>query len=97
MGKNKKVIGLMKDELGGKITKFVGLRPKIYSYLVDDGNEDKKAKDPKKWVIKKPLKCKDYKNCLKASQVINLVNYLEKKWINVDNLNEDKKEFIKIG
>ena len=48
MGKNKKVIGLMKDELGGKITKFVGLRPKIYSYLVDDGNEDKKAKDPKK-------------------------------------------------
>ena len=32
--KKKKVIGLIKDELGGKIvTKFVGLRAKTYSYL----------------------------------------------------------------
>ena len=43
--KNKKVIGLMKDELGRKImTKFVALRPKTYSYLTDDCEEDKKAK-----------------------------------------------------
>ena len=53
-GKNKKGVGLVKDELGGKIiTKFVGLRAKTYSYLIDDGSEDKKAKSTKKCVIKK--------------------------------------------
>ena len=42
----------MKDELGGKImAKFVGLRPKTYSFLMDDGNKDKKAKATKKCVI----------------------------------------------
>ena len=47
-GKNKKVIGLMKDELGGKIiTEFFTLRPKTYSFLTDDGKEDKKAKGAK--------------------------------------------------
>ena len=56
MGKNKKVIGLMKDELGGKIiTEFVTLRPKTYSYLTDDGKEDKKAKETKKCVIKQMI------------------------------------------
>ena len=52
-GKIEKVIGLMKDELGRKImTKLVGLRAKAYSYLIDDGCEDKKAKDTKKCVLK---------------------------------------------
>ena len=52
--KNKKVIGLMKDELGGKImTEFAALRPKTYSYSMDDCNSDKKAKGTKKCVIKK--------------------------------------------
>ena len=40
-GKNKKVIGLMKDKLGGRvITEFVALRPKTYSYLADDCKEE---------------------------------------------------------
>ena len=47
----------MKDELGGKImTKFVPLRPKTYSCLMDDGSEAKKAKGTKKCVIKQRLK-----------------------------------------
>ena len=50
-GKNKKVIELMKDELGGKF--FVGLGAKTYCYLIDSGSEDKKAKDRRKCVIEK--------------------------------------------
>ena len=70
-GKNKKVIGLMKDELGGKIiTEFVTLRPKTYSFLTDNGKEDKKAKGTKKCVIKKMIKFNDYKKCLLNDEVI---------------------------
>ena len=70
-GKNKKVIGLMKDELGGKIiTEFVTLRPKTYLYLTDDGKEDKKAKGTKKYVIKRMIKFNNYKNCLLKDKVI---------------------------
>ena len=44
----------MKDELGGKtMTKFAALRPKTNSFLLDDGNSDKRAKGTKKCVIKK--------------------------------------------
>ena len=71
MGKNKKVIGLMKDELGGKIiSEFVTLRPKTYSFLTDGSKEDKKAKGTKKCVIKKMIKFNDYKKCLLNDEVI---------------------------
>ena len=57
--KNKKVIGLMKDELGGRImTEFVALRQKAYYYLMDDDSEAKKVKGTKKCVIKKYLNSK---------------------------------------
>ena len=83
-GKNKKVIGLMKDELGGKImTKFVGLRAKTYSCLMDDGSEYKKVKGIKKCVIKRKLMFENYKNCLKATELDNKMNYLEKNKINI--------------
>ena len=69
--KNKKVIGLMKDKLGGRvITDFVALRPKTYAYLTDDCKEDKKAKGTKKCVIKRMIKFDDYKNCLLNGEVI---------------------------
>ena len=70
IGKNKKVIGLMKDELGEKImTEFVVLRPKTYSYLMDDGGGDKKVKGTKKFVIKRRLKFNDYTDCLLNNEI----------------------------
>ena len=61
----------MKDELGGNImTEFAALRPNTYSYLMDDGNNDKKAKGTKKCVIKRRLKFNDYKDCLLNNEII---------------------------
>ena len=74
--KNKKVIGLMKDELGGKImTEFAALRPKAYSYLMEDGKNHthitkEKAKGTKTCVIKRVLKFNDYKDCLFNNEII---------------------------
>ena len=51
-GKNEKVIGLMKDELGEKKMIFVRLRAKTYSYLINGGSEYKKGKDTNMCVIK---------------------------------------------
>ena len=61
----------MKDELGGKIImEFVTLRPETYSFLTDDGKEDKKAKGTKKCVIKKMIKFNDYKKYLLNDEII---------------------------
>ena len=91
-GKNKKVIGLMKDELGGKIiTEFVTLRPKTYPYLTDDYKEDKKAKGTKKYVIKRVIKFNDYKNCLlKDERVLKLQQRFKSKGHDVytENINK---------
>ena len=69
---------------------FVGLRAK-YSYGKDNNDEDKKAKDTNKSVIKIKLKFEDYKNWLEAAQIENKINRLEKNNIDVNS----PKEFIK--
>ena len=54
IGKNKKIPGLFKDELGGKIIiEVVAIRPKTYAYLTDGDSEHEKAKGTKKCIIKK--------------------------------------------
>ena len=63
-GVNKKVIGMFKDEVVGKIiTEFVGLRAKNYSYVCE-GEEYKKCKGIKMSVTKKDIHHEDYVNCL---------------------------------
>ena len=75
IGKNKKVIGLMKDELGGKImTEFVALRAKMYAYRKIDrvatqhdhfvACDEKRCKGTKKCVVSEDLTFDDYKTCL---------------------------------
>ena len=60
IGKNKKVIGIMKDELGGEIiTEFTALRPKTYSYLTDNDKIDKEAKGTKKCATNKMIRFND--------------------------------------
>ena len=75
--KCRKVIKLMKDELGGKmIIKFVGLRAKTYNYFINEVGEDNRAKGAKTCVIKKQLK--NYKNYVEAAQLENNINHQEK-------------------
>ena len=70
----KKVIGSMKDELGGKIiTESVSVRARTYSYLKDDDKNVKKAKGTKKCVIKKILKFNDYKDCLFKNEIMMII------------------------
>jgi len=62
---NKRVIGMFKDEAGGKqISEFVGLRAKLYSYKVEDSEEEKKCKGVKKAVVEKSINFDNYKDCL---------------------------------
>ena len=80
IGKNKKMIGLFKDELGGKIMEeFCALRAKTYAYLINGYNDDdydkekiinKKAKGTKKCVIKRRLMFENYKDCLLNDKII---------------------------
>ena len=71
LGKNRKLIGLFKDELGGRIIKeFCSLTAKTYSYLMDDNSEVKKSKGTKKFVIKREFMFENYKDYLFSDKVI---------------------------
>ena len=70
-GINKKVLGMFKDEVAGKIiTEFVGLRAKLYSFKMEDGKENKRCKGVKKQVVKKSITHEDYKTCLLSGKEI---------------------------
>ena len=71
IGKNKEVIGLKKDELGGRIMKeFVELKPRMYSHLTDDGHVDKRVKGTNLVFNKQEIKFEDYKTCLESNRAI---------------------------
>ena len=65
IGVNKKVIGMFKDEVAGKqITHFIGLRPKLYSFKIEEGKNVKKCKGIKKSVVSKGITFEHYFDCL---------------------------------
>ena len=77
VGMNKKVIGMFKDEAGGKqITEFVGLRAKLYAYRMGD-HEEKKCKGIKRNVIKKNITFDEYKKCLfEGTEIYKTMNVI---------------------
>ena len=97
-GINKKVIGMFKDEVAGRqITHFVGLRPKLYSFKVEDDKTVKKCKGIKKNVVKRELSFDDYVKCLfsgekqmKTMKIIRSENHdIYSKKVNKIALNND--------
>ena len=75
-GVNKKVPGKFKDEMGGEvIVSYVGLRPKLYSYVTLSEKEEKKAKGVKKPIIKNQLKFEEYKECLFNKSILRKEQY----------------------
>ena len=75
IGMNKKKLGMMKDELGGKImTHFVTLGNKVYSYKTLSGDEVKKCKGTNKHVVDKELEYSDYTKSLFDNVIINRKN-----------------------
>ena len=103
-GVNKKVIGMFKDEVAGKqITHFVGLRPKLYSFKVEESGLTKKCKGVKKNVIKKNITFEDYVHCLfsgekqmRSMKIIRSENHdIYSKEVNKVALsNEDDKRIV---
>ena len=72
------------------------IETKIYSYLTDGKDENKKTKGTKK-VTKQKLKFEYYQHCLEATQLENKIKQLAKNRLVGDSLRESHKEFIKIN
>ena len=106
-GVNKKVIGMFKDEVAGKqITCFVGLRPKLYSFRIEEDKEVRKCKGIKKNVVKKKLDFDDYVQCLfsgkKEMRKMNIIrsenhDIYSKEVNKVALSNEDDKREVLLG
>ena len=104
-GVNKKVIGMFKDEVAGRqITHFVGLRPKLYSFKIENCGGVKKCKGRKKNVVKKEIAFDDYVSCffsgekqMKSMKIIRSENHdLYSKEVNKIALSsDDNKRLIK--
>ena len=98
-GKNEKAIGYDKFvAVRSKKYSYLmddGNRSKTYSYLMDDGNSNKKAKGTKTCVTKRKLKFKNYEDCNEATLLDNIIKYSEKNGVNTDTLKKDHEEFIK--
>ena len=75
---NKKVIGNFKDETGGRqIVEYAGSSAKVYSILMDEGDEVQKCKRVKRAVVKKSLHHEDFKNCvLKKEKQMRKMNVI---------------------
>ena len=72
------MIGKFKDEEAGKqITNFVGLRPKLYTFKVEEKGETRKAKGVKKNVMKKSLSFEDFseEEVMKEMNIIRSQNH----------------------
>ena len=94
IGKNEKVPGLFKDELGGEIIReVVALRPEAYAYLDDYGNEYKKSKGTKRCVIRQKLIFQNSKNCLFKNKIV----YRSQERFKIYNHDVYKEEVNKIA
>ena len=96
---------MFKDKVAGRqITHFVGLRPKLYSFKVEDDKIVKKCKGIKKNVVKKGITFDDYIRCLfsgekqmKSMKIIRSENHdIYSKEINKIALsaNDDKRQVM---
>ena len=98
---------MFKDEVAVKqITYFVGLRPKLYSFKIEETKEVRKCKGIKKNVVKKGIAFEDYVHCLfsgekqmRSMKIIRSENHdIYSKEVNKIALsNEDDKREVLLG